>query len=162
MKKIIKKIKNAWNNNRIVFLFTVVLITFVVVFSSMLISMYAGSGDKYGSRLAGIEDVKLDKNIGKDIEEKLKENEIVDDVKTDLKGKTYNILIYLVDNSDVNTIVEDAENIIDIFTKDELNFYDIQVFITSTIDTEEGDKTDKTIVGYRNSYKEEFSWTNNR
>lgn len=162
MKKIIKKIKNAWNNNRIVFLFTVVLITFVVVFSSMLISMYAGSGDKYGSRLAGIEDVKLDKNIGKDIEEKLKENEIVDDVETDLKGKTYNILIYLVDNSDVNTIVEDAENIIDIFTKDELNFYDIQVFITSTIDTEEGDKTDKTIVGYRNSYKEEFSWTNNR
>ena len=162
MKKIIKKIKNAWNNNRIVFLFTVVLITFVVVFSSMLISMYAGSGDKYGSRLAGIEDVKLDKNIGKDIEEKLKENEIVDDVETDLKGKTYYILIYLVDNSDVNTIVEDAENIIDIFTKDELNFYDIQVFITSTIDTEEGDKTDKTIVGYRNSYKEEFSWTNNR
>ncbi len=162
MKKIIKKIKNAWNNNRIVFLFTVVLITFVVVFSSMLISMYAGSGDKYGNRLAGIEDVKLDKNIGKDIEEKLKENEIVDDVETDLKGKTYNILIYLVDNSDVNTIVEDAENIIDIFTKDELNFYDIQVFITSTIDTEEGDKTDKTIVGYRNSYKEEFSWTNNR
>ena len=49
MKKIIKKIKNAWNNNRIVFLFTVVLITFVVVFSSMLISMYAGSGDKYGN-----------------------------------------------------------------------------------------------------------------
>lgn len=161
MKDVAKNIKGIWDNNRIVCLFILVLLTFVVVFLSMVLPMYAKNGDKYGDRLAGITDVKIDADINDDVKELLQKNENVAKVKTVQKGKIYNILIYLNDNVDVNTVVDSAESIVDVFTKDKLNYYDIQIFITSKIESEEG-KIEKTIVGYRNSQKESFSWTNNR
>ena len=70
-------------------------------------------------------------------------------------------MVYLNDGSDVNSLVDKAQTTIDVFTKDQLNYYDLQVFISSKITTEEGEIT-KTIAGYRNKSKENFSWTNNR
>ena len=162
MKSMTNSIKKAWNNNRIVCLFIMVLLTIIIVFLSMILPMYAKSGDKYGDRLVGIEDVKIDEDINDDVKNLLEENESVSSVKIAQKGKIYNVLIYLNDNTDVNTMVDPAQNIVDVFTTDQLNYYDIQIFITSKMDSEEEGGVEKTIVGYRSSQKESFSWTNNR
>lgn len=157
-----KKIINIWNNNRILCLFILVSLTIITVFLSMILPMYSKSGDKYGNRLVGIEDVKIDSDIKKDIEKLYESNENIEKIKTTLKGKIYNVLITLKDNTDVNLVVTDLEKVIDVFTAEQLNYYDIQIFISSKIDSEEEENKTKTIVGYRNSQKEGFSWTNNR
>ena len=130
----------------------------------LIVPMYAAGGDKYGNRLAGIEDVKLDDDLNDEVENKFKQNESVENVDIILKGKLYNVLITLKDNTDVNSLVEDAQSIQECFSKDELNYYDIQIFISSKMNSEQSDNdtTIKTIVCYRNSSREDFSWTNNR
>lgn len=157
-----KKIKRFWKNNIIVCLFILVLLTFCIVFLSMILPMYTKSGNKYGKRLVGIENVKLDDKISSNIKSKLKENENIDKVTIKLKGKIYNIIINLKDNVDVNSVVDMAEESINELDEDELNYYDIQIFITSKLENEEGEQIGKTVVGYKNSNRENFSWTNNR
>ncbi len=157
-----KKIKKIWNDNRIPCLFCLVLITVVVVFLSMILPMYAKNGDKYGNRLVGIEDVKIDKDTEKDIQDMFTSNENVSDVIAFTKGKILNVLINLNDNVDVNTLVDPSASVVDALTSDQLKFYDIQIFITSKISNEDEGDIEKTIVGYKNSEADSFSWTNNR
>ena len=52
MKKIMKKLKNSWNQNRVLFVLTTILIVCLLLILSVVIDYFLGtSKDKYGDRL---------------------------------------------------------------------------------------------------------------
>lgn len=150
--------KKLWKENKITILFAIVVILILLVLFIMIFPLYSTrSGSDYGDRLDGIKDVAIDDNVNSKIESYFESTEKVKSVKTNLKGKLYNIIITTNDDVSVNEIADISNEVISNFDEKQLKFYDIQIFISSTSDSET-----KSIVGYKNKNTDEFIWTNNR
>lgn len=150
--------KKFLKNNKIVLLFVFVILVMTITLAVMILPLYSSrSGDEYGKRLAGIKNVPIGKQVSNDIKSLYKDTGRVQKVKTDLKGKIYNILVYVNDGVDLNEFIDLSNNAITKFSEDHLKYYDIQIFIIST-----SEENKKTIVGYKNKDSMYISWTNNR
>lgn len=150
--------KKLWKNNKIALLFAFVIIVMIVILAIMILPLYSSrSGSEYGTRLEGIEDVTINKSVSSDIKSLYNDTGKVNKVKTDLKGKIYNILVYVNDGVDLNEFVDFSNQALAKFDEEQLKYYDIQFFIIST-----SEENEKTIVGYKNKDSETISWTNNR
>ena len=79
----------------------------------------------YGDRLKGIEDVKIEESRYDDLEKKLKKEEAVDEVSTNLSGKTINIIITVKDNTSIKDAKSIGAKVLEEFKEEELAFYDI-------------------------------------
>ena len=124
----------------------------------MILPLYSSkSGSEYGTRLDGIEEVAINKNVSSEIKSLYNDTGKVEKVKTDLKGKIYNILVYVNDGVDLNEFVDFSNEVLTKFDEKQLKYYDLQFFIIST-----SEENKKTIVGYKNKDSESISWTNNR
>ena len=150
--------KKLWKNNKIAVLFASVIIVMILVFSFMIFPLYSSrSGSVYGTRLNGIEEVEIDDKIPNEIEKIYKETGKVEKVTTDLKGKIYNILVYVNEGVDLNEMLEVSNSTLSSFSEEQLKFYDVQYFLIS-----DKGETKKTVVGYKNKDSAGISWTNNR
>lgn len=150
--------KKLWKNNKIAVLFTSVIIVMIIVFSAMIFPLYSSrSGSVYGTRLDGIENVEIDDKVPNEIEKVYKDTGKVEKVTTDLKGKIYNILVYVNEGVDLNEMLEISNSTLNSFSEEQLKFYDIQYFLIS-----DKGETKKTVVGYKNKDSSGISWTNNR
>ncbi|MBE6153002.1 MAG: hypothetical protein E7166_02070 [Firmicutes bacterium] len=150
--------KKLWKNNKITILFITVIIVMISVLAALVFPLYSSRGGSvYGKRLDGIKDVKIENSLSNNIKDAYKNTEKVKKVTTDLKGKIYNILVYVNDGVDLNEFVDFSNGILSNFEEEQLKFYDIQFFLIS-----DSDENKKTIIGYKNKDSESISWTNNR
>jgi len=150
--------KKLWANNKIAILFIIVIIVMIVILALMIFPLYSSkSGSVYGKRLEGIEKVKIEKSVSNNIKKTYEETEKIEKITTDLKGKIYNILVYVKDGVDLNEFIDFSPSILSNFDEEQLKFYDIQFFLISN-----SEENKKTIVGYKNKDSESISWTNNR
>ena len=129
----------------------------LVVFLYVLVSDYNNDTKAiYGSRLDGIEEVKLSKSKLNDIKENVESSNMTESVSVSIQGKIINLEIVI--NSEVSR--DDAKTlggkVIEKLSDEEKKFYDVQLFIDK--------KEDATfpIIGYRHHAKEDFSWTLDR
>lgn len=155
-----KKIKNKLKNNKILLILSLILIVcFVLILFSLVKYFYGGlNSSKYGDRLDGINEYKLDTNINKQIE-KLYTDEEIDSVVVKLDGK----IIYLTLNLSNIISKEDAKSLalkaLDEFSDEEKQFYDIQFIITC--EKEEKSSTEENlypIMGYKNTSSSVVVW----
>jgi len=152
MKKFIK-------NNKAVCLMVFIIIACLIISVCLLLKyFYFGSGNtKYGDRLDGIENVLITDDRKSSVVEKLKENESVSDASIDIIGKR--ICIRIVFNT--GTLLDSAKNvavkIIDEFSEEEQNFYDLEF----TLVCEDGEDTEGyTIMGNKNVNGTNLVWNN--
>ncbi len=138
----------------------IVLFTILVIVGAYIYNIFFVSGRKeaYGNRLDGIENVVISDDTYNNIKTELKKNESVTDVSTDLKGKIVNIIITVGDDVNKDNAKKIGESVLTHFDKDQLAFYDIQVFVKK--DNEE--LNDFPIIGYKQNGKNNFSWTKDR
>ena len=127
-----KNFKEFYRRNRVYSILMLVSLVCIVSILVGVIVYFVGqtTKDKYGNRLDGIDNVKITDTKKSEVENKIKENELVDSVKINIKGKLIyvNIELKTGKHSDSEAICQSAlEN----FSEDEKKFYDIQYIVTN-------------------------------
>lgn len=109
---------------------------------------------KYGDRLQNINNYKISSSVISDIKNQIKDNASVDSVTYKQEGRIINFMIN-VDNMSKDESEALATIVTDGLSKKIKNYYDIQVFITSTGDT------NYSIIGYKSKTEKSLVWSNN-
>lgn len=154
MKKFLKKVKRFILKNKLlsvlIGLLVLILIFGLVVIKIFIFPNYSSS--KYGDRLEGIENVKLDDSRFNDIKNGFESKSGFTIEKFRLSGRIVNIYITAGDikKDDVKSL---ALNLVNSFSEEEIKFYDFQVFVN-------GEGEDYPIIGYKNKNSEGLHWNN--
>ena len=146
--------------NKLLVLF-LILLTIFVAFSVKLIIIFTESDEVafYGTRLEGIDKVKIDDNaITKKVSDKIGPDIISATART--QGRIVNLMITIKGNISRDTAKEDAQRAIEEFSEDERNYYDIQIFINKTEEAE--DSKQFPIIGYKHHTRSDIAWTKDR
>lgn len=157
MKKIIKKLKNSWNQNRVLFVLTTILIVCIILILMVVIDYFLGtSKDKYGDRLEGIKNVEVSRIS--ELESKIKEDEKIADCNIRQIGKIIYINIKFTNEITLVEAEGKALNTVELFSEEELKFYDLNYSLTQ-------DATESSagfsIMGAKNINGTGLVWNNN-
>lgn len=134
------------------------LILFIILLI-IFISLFFGSGEgKYGNRLDGIEEVKLSKSFLKDIKSSLEEDESVLEANVRLQGKIVYVVFEVNNDISKETAKVMASNLLENFSEEELEFYDINYLIKWTEVIEE-EEVISAIAGTKHPLKESITWS---
>ena len=151
MKKVIK-------NNKVTAVAFIICVIFVILVFAIKLTFFPNEGTAiYGDRLDGIEEVEITDDEQDKIVSSLEGKDEVKKVETDIKGRTLNVLITVNDDVELDPAKALTSSITDTLDKDQLGFYDIQVFISK-----DNDDARFPIIGYKHQDKDEFSWTKDR
>ena len=135
-----------------------VTVFILVIISALLIKnlfMYDETQAIYGSRIDGVDKMKVTSEQKDKVKKRLAEKTKKVDVR--VAGKIVNIEFTV--NDDVS--LEDAKKLgpeaLDEFTKDQQKFFDFQFFVEN-----KNNKTQFPIIGYKQRAKDSISWTKDR
>ena len=159
MKKIFRKIKNSWNENRVLFVLMTILVICLILILTVVLDYFLGtSKDKYGDRLEGIKKVEFtDKRIS-EIEKKIKEDEKVSKCEVTQIGKMIYVTITYTDGITLVEAEGKASNTLELFNEKETKFYDINyTLIQDKKENNEG----FVIMGAKNVNGSALVWNNN-
>lgn len=152
MKKILRWIKKN-TGLFIVLLLTLVLLIFIIVIFVKL--LMGNSSNKYGNRLDGIEDVKIDNETYDGVETEVMETGLAEEVSVRLQGKIVYTTIVLKGDTGSSKAKEIANGTLDNYTEEELKFYDFSYFLKW-----EGDESDTVITGNKHHDLDSITWVN--
>lgn len=152
-----KKIKDVWRNNRVLFvLFIILIICFIAIVTVALTYFVGSEKSPYGNRLDN--KVELPKDFEKSMEKTLKEDESIKDATVRLAVRTIYISIDFESTISLKEAQEKALASMENIDEKVLEYYDFN-YILSQEESEESDGF--TIMGARNSYGTGFVWNNN-
>lgn len=146
-----KLLKELKENKYTTIVFFIFLGLFIIAWFAYGMIMPSSGSPVYGNRLDGIEKVELTDNDINKIKSDLK-NDIVSSSTIHVSGKIINILVEVKEGTKINDAKKIASNAIKSLDKDELAFYDVQVFITN----EEKEAKGYPIIGYKSSSAKKF------
>lgn len=149
-KKLIKKNKFTF------FIIGFFIILFILVFPLKAIFFSENKNANYGDRLDGLKEI--EKSTLTEMENKLKENTSVKEVTSTTSGRIINITITVEDDVSISSAKEIGSGCIGSFSEDNLDNYDLQVFVKKISEEE----NDFPIIGYKAKKNSEFTWTKDR
>ncbi len=129
----------------------------IVIFSVYVIN--STTKDKYGNRLDGIEDVKIEETKISEMEDGILEMNKVQDVIINIHGKIINFTIDFVNDATLEETQNAAISCLEFFTEEYLNYYDMQFLVTKS--NLEESTSDYPIIGYRKAGATNISWSRN-
>lgn len=152
-----KKIKDIWRNNRVLFvLFIILIICFVAIVTVALTYFVGSEKSPYGNRLDN--KVEVPKDFEKNIINALKEDEFIKEANVRLAIRT----IYVTIDFENGISLEDAQDkalaSLDLISEELLDYYDFNYILSQD---ESEDNAGFTIMGARNSNGTGFVWNNN-
>lgn len=151
--KLIKKYKKEF----ILLLAVFLIILFCGI--AFIFMWFAGSSDKYGARLEGIEKVELSNGYLNDMVDFIKDGKnYVSKVTYNIEGRLVSFMVTVIDDTDVNSTKSIGDILIENFTEKELAYYDIQLYV---VDSGKNKDTRYPIIGYKHKTSENFVWSNN-
>lgn len=136
---------------------SLILLLIILVFFSML--LIGGSSNKYGNRLDGIENVKITDDEIDTMEIEMMEKEEINDVNIRIQGKIINVILTFNSDVDSKKAKEVATATLESFSEEQLDFYNVQYFLTRESAGEED--TPYVITGNKHPLLDEIGWTNN-
>ena len=142
-------------NKKIKYILIVVSILVVIallVFLALKI-LFPMKGNKYGTRLDGIENVPIEENTIQSMKDSIQANPNVSNVEYHLSGRTINIMftvseLALTDAKAISNVV------LDNLSDAQKQFYDIQIFIKNSQEVE-----GFPAIGYRHRTSTKFTWS---
>ena len=153
-------IKKLYNKHKVLFISCLVaLVLFIIILLFFITLLMEGSSNKYGSRLEGIENVKISNDMIDTITDEIISKDGIKDCKIRLQGKIINLIITF--NSDVSSskAKEIAESTLSSFSSEQLDFYNVEYFITREQNGEED--TPYVVTGNKHPLVDHIGWTNN-
>lgn len=133
----------------------IVLFLIILVTVFLLVKNFLYPDDMisiYGSRLEGIEKVKITNYRKNEIKGIFLEEELVESIDIDVKGKIINIIIKGKEKYTIEEAKKKITEGIKSLKKEEIEFYDVQFFVTN-------ENIKYTLIGYKNKNSEKISWT---
>lgn len=118
--------------------------------------LLGGSSDKYGSRLDGIDEVKISNETFDSVKEEATSTELTEEVSTRVQGKIVYTTIILKSDTSRDKAKEIASNTLDNYSEDELKFYDFSFFLEW-----KGEEETTVISGNKHHSLDTITWTNN-
>ncbi len=135
------------------------LILIIIMIAIFLSLYFGGSKNKYGNRLDGIEEVKIDNSFYDTLSASLRENEGVEEAKCRLQGKIIYVELTLNNSVSKDKAKEIARATLEMFEEDKLAFYDLEYFLRWKANEDEENAVDTVIVGTKHPYIDDISWT---
>ncbi len=154
-----KKIKNLWENNKVLIVLGLILVACLVAILIVSFSyFFGGSKNEYGDRLQDIEKYPITETIKNEYVSALENEKIVKDVKMHTKGK----IIYITIDFNADTSLNDAEakatSSLTNLSEDILSYYDINI----TLKCDKSENSEGfVILGARNVAGSGLVWNNN-
>lgn len=136
---------------------SLVLLLIILVFFIML--LVGGSSNKYGDRLDGIEEVEISNDELDTIAIEMKKKEGVKDASIRIQGKIINVILTFNSDIDSKKAKEIATSTLESFSEEQLDFYNVQYFLTRESKGE--DDTPYVVTGNKHPSLDEIGWTNN-
>lgn len=152
MKKCLKYIKS---NKTKFMLGTIIFCVLLVLFFTIKLVFFNSTGSKYGNRLDGIDKVTIENSLVEKIKKETQSKDGVESVNYDLEGRLVNILITVSKEKDRSSSMELANSLLDYFTDDMKTYYDIQVYVDSSSESDS-----YPIMGYKHKTSTSFVWNN--
>lgn len=133
-----------------------ILLAIVIVVIIFLIILILGSlfGTNSSHRCTESENYKISMKEKNKVEEIFKEVENFSDVEIKTNCKILKIFLYLSDDTDFNSINKLTTDVISSFSSENLEYYDIELFIESK--NKESEIYPK--IGYKNKTSDKFVW----
>lgn len=154
-----KKLKNLWVENRVLFVLLIIVIICLITIISVCISYFFGSyKSSYGERLNGIEDVLVTDEIKNNFFESIEKDELIESANIDTKGKIIYISFTFKDGVTLVEAESKALASLMIFEQKYLDFYDFN--FTLKEETTENN-AGFLIMGARNVNGNGLVWNNN-
>ena len=147
--KLLKELKENKYTTIVFFIFLGLLLIAWLLYGMV---MPSNSAEKYGNRLDGIEKVKLTDNDTDQIVKDLEENKIVNSASVRISGRIINILVEVREGTKTSSAKKLTSDAIKSLEKDELAFYDVQIFITN----EDDDAKGYPLIGYKGAVAKKF------
>ncbi len=154
------KIKKALKHNKVMLVLGVILVLCFIALLYILVKyFYTGiNGNPYGDRLENIEKYRLDTDVENEVKSLYTNNDSVGEVVLNLHGKIIYITIDFVKAIKLNDAKTLALKSLEIFTKEEKEFYDIQFALTAnTID----ENANFPVMGSKSTSSSVVVWMNN-
>lgn len=153
----IKKIKELYKENRVFTILMCISVTclllVIILFGYYLVS--STSKSKYGTRLDGINDVKIE-NKNK-LENDIQKMDGVDEATVNVHGKIVYLDIKVKDDTGMDTVKTIADESLKLFEDDYLNYYDYHFMITK----DATDQKEFPALGYRKASAKKVTWSHN-
>lgn len=150
-----KFIKYAKKNSSAVIGISVFVLVIVALLLIKNLFMFDESQAIYGTRLEGIDKVKVMDNQKKDVQEKLSDS--TKKVSVRIAGKTIQINITTNEDVSIDTAKELGNKSLEAFTEEQKKYYDIQIFIQN-----KGNEEQFPIIGYKQHTRDGITWTKDR
>jgi hypothetical protein len=131
-----------------------VIVIFLIILAIIVKNFFfpSDSGVYYGTRLEGIEKVKIKDKALKSIEEDLKDK--TKSVNARIQGRIVYVDIVSNDDIEIQPAKDFAYSVLNALTDEQKAYYDIQVMVNN-----EAKKDEFPIVGYKHHSKQNMSWT---
>ena len=154
-----KKIKKLWMENRVLFvLFLIIIICAFIILGVLFKYFFGATKSSYGDRLKGIETVEVTDTMKNDFLASIKENELVNDAKIDVRGKIVYIYLTFIETASLEEAQSRAIESLQFFEQNYLDFYDFHFTLKSNAtETSEG----FLIMGAKNVNGSGLVWNNN-
>ncbi|MBR1679888.1 MAG: hypothetical protein IJ743_01700 [Bacilli bacterium] len=153
-----KKIKEIWDNNRIILVLSLIIILCFMIMLFIGIKLFVGmSSSPYGDRLEGISEHPFTDEIKTSIMNKIKESDKVLTVNVHDQGKIIYVQVSFTGIS-LDKAKEIIQGSLESFTEDIQKNYDIEFILTEEASEE---VPGFTIIGAKNIQRNAISWNNN-
>ncbi len=154
-----KKIKNFWNQNRVLFvLFIIVFVCAIIILGVVLKYFFGSSKSSYGDRLDGIQEVEITDEVKNHFLESFNNDELVSNATIHIKGKIIYITLHFKDGVSLVEAQSKALASLTSFEEKYLEFYDFHY-------TLKGEATENSdgflIMGAKNVNGSGLVWNNN-
>jgi hypothetical protein len=111
-------------------LIIIVLLIILGILAFYLFFMLYNESSVYGNRLQGIEKKEIKEDLKNDIINNLENNDEINEVNIDNKGKIINIVTDMKEDTELDEAKLMLESILNKFSEEQLNYYDLQFYIT--------------------------------
>ena len=161
-----ERMKSFYRKNRvfIILMAIVVICAAIIIFLLAKYVIHSNTGNKYGNRLDGIQDIVIEKNKKDEMVASLEKEEVINSVTINIHGKIVNFLIDFKKDTTVDQAKSVAVKCLDFFEEEYRNFYDIQ-FLCQKSELKEAkedeEKDSFPIIGYIKAGATTISWSNN-
>ena len=165
MKKLLKKLKKNWRENRVLFVLTVILIVCLIMITIVGVRYFFGSSkDKYGERLEKSKKVGFSDKRANELGKKIAEDEQIEKCNVTLKGNTIYIDIKFAQGISLDDAKAKAEATLGEISEKEAKVYDISYTLyQDKVEPSEGNEGNPgfTTMGARNVSGYGLKWINN-
>ncbi|MDD3341476.1 MAG: hypothetical protein PHN72_04755 [Bacilli bacterium] len=127
------------------------MLIFLLIF--IKIFFFSSGNNTYGDRLEGIDKVKISEDKLDKIAVALKGDASIQKVESHITGKIINFTVTVNADANIDQMRTKAGTILEDFSNDENEFYDIQVFLVSS-----DDATSYPTIGYKGKGTTELLW----